>query len=434
MHYLIVSYTYKNTNIDTREKLALNSDEKLQDAYKNILCFDSVDEAIILSTCNRVEFICSVNNIENSTSEIFKYLQYYSKIDIKELEQRGDIYEDSGAIHHLFSVASSLDSLVIGETQIVGQIKDAFKYSYENGYCGQKLARAMHHTFRCAASVRSSTEISKSPVSVSSVAVNKAKEVCGDLEGKTCVVVGAGVMGELTCKHLATHNAKIIILNRNQKKAQDVADMIGCDIKVDDFDKLEEYINTYEVVFTATGAPNVIITDDITKDCDFQRYWFDIAVPRDIDDITVENINIFTVDDLQEIVSQNVALREEQAKVAYSIVKQFTVDFFKWLQTLSVDPIIKELREKAKQASMKEVEKAVSKGYIDESIRKNVSKIIHNAFNAFLHEPTLKLKSIAKHPSSDTIVESLQYFFDLDKDKKPINKYNCEYQMEKDLK
>jgi glutamyl-tRNA reductase len=433
MHYLIVSFTYKNTNIETREKLAFNSEQKLHEAHKSLHEDVTINELIILSTCNRVEIICSVNEPQRASEAILNYLSNFSSIELDELEERADIYEDSGAIHHLFSVASSLDSLVIGETQIVGQIKNAFKYSYESGFCGQKLARAMHHTFRCAASVRSSTEISKSPISVSSVAVTKAKEIFGELKDKVAIVVGAGEMSELACKHLSTQGAKIIILNRNIDNAQKLADKLECEAKVDNFEKLHTYINSYDLLFSATGAPDAIITASMTRACKMDRHWFDIAVPRDIEDIDQEGLYIYAVDDLQNIVAQNVALREEQAKVAYSIVKQFTVDFFKWLQTLSVDPIIKELREKAKQASIKEVEKALAKGYIDEDIRKNVSKIIHNAFNTFLHTPTQKLKSIAEHPSSDTIVESLQYFFDLDEEKKPVNKYNCEYQLEKDI-
>ncbi len=439
MHYLTVSFSYKNTNIQMREKLAFNDEEVLNDFYMKLLSHESINEAIILSTCNRVEIMTSVKECERSLEHIFKELSKLTGVSIDELEGRGDVYEDTGAIHHLFSVVSSLDSLVIGETQIVGQVKKAFLHSYENRFCGQKLSRTMHHAFRCAALVRNSTDISKNPISISSVAVAKAKEIFGgSLGGYSAIVVGAGEMAELAAKHLANAGVNLIIINRSMPKAKELAKKIEGDvnIEVQPFSDLKKFINRYRLLFSATGAPHTVITKDMVERVDFERHWFDIAVPRDIEDCDCENVNIYAVDDLEDIVNKNKAIREEQAKRAYSIIGKATRDFYKWLQTLAVDPMIKEIRKKAKECSLKELDRAIKKGYLPSEYRKQVEKILHQAFNTFLHEPTINLKKIADNPKADTIVQSMQYLFSLNEDngvEKRLDIYKCEYQIEKDL-
>jgi len=435
MHYLTISFTHKNTSIEIREKLAFNSDEKLLSAYNLIADIEYVNEIIILSTCNRVEIVTSVNQPLKAIEPIFKVLGKITNVAVEELEGRGETYEDSGAIHHLFAVISSLDSLVIGETQIVGQLKDAFRFSFEHKFSSQKLARAMHHAFRCAATVRNSTEISKNSVSVSSVAVSKAKEIYGgSLGGYTALIVGAGEMSRLACEHLINAGVNLIIFNRNIKKAEELASNLGGTAHAEPFSKLTEYINKYRLLFTATSAPNCVITKDMVKERDFDRNWFDIAVPRDIEESEFENVHIYAVDDLNLIVNKNLELRDEEAKLAYSIVGKSSMEFFKWLDTLSVDPLIKEIRQNAKQSSKKELQRALDKGYIPKEYKKSVEKILHQAFNTFLHTPTKNLKLFADHPESDIIVQSMQKIFELQSHQnKTINTYKCEYQMDKDL-
>jgi glutamyl-tRNA reductase len=410
---MTLSFTHKNTDIKTREKLSFNSEEKLYNVLKMIINHENINEAVILSTCNRVEVITSVKECKESLMFIFSILSHISGISKEELENRADVYDNAGAIHHLFSVCSSLDSLVVGETQIVGQLKSTFNFSLKNGFCGPKLRRAMQQCFKCAAAVRSSTDISKNPVSVSSVAVAKAKDLLKSLDGINAVVVGAGEMSELAAKHLLSSNANVIIINRNYENALSLVKKLGKNSFAQPFSNLREAVNKYPLVFSATGAPHAIITNDMVEARVFERYWFDIAVPRDIETCRFENVHIYAVDDLEEIVTKNLALREEQAKTAYSIVRQMTTDFFKWLQALSVDPIIKEIRNQAKESALNELDKAVKKGYIQSEMRESVEKIIHQSFNAFLHKPTINLKNVLELDESDEIVRSLQYFFDI---------------------
>jgi len=437
MHYITLSFTHKNTELETREKLAFNSDEKLLAFYHYLDDMSNVNETILLSTCNRVEIILSVNTVLGVGERVYDYLADFSNSDINTLRDSGEMYEDGEAVHHLFSVVSSLDSLVIGETQIVGQVKEAFKFSYDNGFSGQKMARVMHHSFRCAAMIRNSTDISKNPISVASVAVTKAKELFGgNLGGYSAVIVGAGEMSTLAAKHLANAGANLIIVNRDLEKAYRLAEHIeGVTVVVEPFSELTNIVNHYRLLFSATAAPDCIIDETMVKEASFQRHWFDLAVPRDIANCECEDVTVYAVDDLQGIMHKNVALREKNAKIAYGIIGEFTEEFFKWLQTLSVDPLIKEIRDMAHECSERELAKAIKKGYLPVESEASMKKVLHQAFNSFLHEPTKKLKNVSELPQSDTIVQSIQLFFGLNSEqRKALDTYKCDYQIEKDLK
>jgi len=431
MHYTVISFTHKNCDLSTRERLALDSDDKKEIFLKEITQNSFINEALVLSTCNRVEIIVNTRDHMRACELIFDRVAHYSKVDIAELEGRAEVYEDNGAIHHIFSVVSSLDSLVVGETQIVGQLKDAFKFSLDRGFCSQKLSRVAHFAFKCSADVRNKTGISKNPVSVASAAVSYAEEIFGSLQDKKALIIGAGEMSILAAKHLVTKGCSVVMANRDVGKIKELADGMEGDISVESLGNLKSAINTYNILFTATSAPHYIITKDMVERCTFGRYWFDLAVPKDIEPMSVcENLKIIEVDDLKDIVSKNRAFREEQAKEAYKIVGTYTYEFYKWLKTLSIDPIIKSVRKNAKESSLKELDRAISKGYIPKEYEDEVKKIIHASFNSFLHTPTAVLKDISQEPHADMVIESLKILFEIDDDIgrefKMLNKYKCE--------
>ena len=430
MRYLVVSFSHKNSDIATREKLSLNQEDVRIKVYEELSQNSVINELIILSTCNRVEIIASVKDAFKATDAILNELSKISQISVDELEGRADIYEDNGAIHHIFSVASALDSLVIGETQIAGQLKMAFKESFERGFSSVKLSRVMHFAFKCAAEVRNSTEVSKNPVSVASVAVALAKDILGNLGGFTALVLGYGEMGKLAAKHLLSQGCNVVLIGRDRQRVKQVADELGEGVQIESVDNLKSLINRYRLLFSATSSKEPVIRKYMVEKRDFQRYWFDLAVPRDIEEFEFENIDKFAVDDLKDIVNKNLALREAQAKEAYKIVGRYTMEFFKWLQTLSIEPIIKAIREKARECSLAEIKKAIKKGYIPKEFEDEVTKTVHNAFNRFLHNPTKNLKKVADNPNGDTIIESINYIFDLKEDEfNQLNRYRCEYYM-----
>ncbi|MRI83088.1 MAG: glutamyl-tRNA reductase [Nitratiruptor sp.] len=428
MHYLVISFSHKNTDLATRERLALETKEQRGALARRLLESSQIDELILLSTCNRIECIASVTEPYGASRTIFQAMAQYSGLDREELEGRADVYEDHGAVHHIFSVASGLDSLVVGETQIAGQLKEAYREAFEAGFCAQKLGRVMHYAFKCQAQVRTATQISKNPVSIASAAVAMAEDLLGELKGRWAIVVGAGEMGSLAAKHLVARGAHVVLVGRSLTRVQERAREIDPTIHTASMDDLPTLLNRYPLLFSATSSPSPIITDAMVEPLAMERLWFDMALPRDID-VHVDGIRVVAIDDLKAIVEKNMALREEQAREAYKIVGHYVEEFFHWLQSLEIEPLIKGIRAKAKEAALMELERARKKGFIDEASYQRVEKLLHNAFNRFLHTPTQRLREIANEPHADTIVEAIKFFFDIQEDVQ-LNRYKCEYYMD----
>lgn len=426
MHYLNISFSHKNSTLEIRERLSYPNDEHVQGCLAKLNSSEAINESILISTCNRMEVFCSCSDIPAATEHIFEMLSQRSKISIEELEGRADVFDDSSAIHHLFAVASSLDSMVIGETQIAGQLKDAFRFSYDNGFCGQKLARAMHNAFKCAAKVRNATDISSKPVSIASVAVAKLKSVLDNLDGKRALVIGVGEMSEITAKHLLSSGVDVYIMNRTKANADKLA--LECGAKVLDFSELPNAVNEFEILFTATSSPTPIITDEIIKSCDFERYWFDLALPRDINYHKGEKINLYTIDDLKNIVDENRTLREDEARKAHSIVGRSTVEFFEWLDTLNIEPMIKEIYQRAYEAAKIESQRVISKKYIPKEYEQEVHKMAQQVIKRFLHEMTAKMRNVSQESKSDMITSALQFLIK-DEKNEVLDKYKCEYEV-----
>lgn len=424
MHYLNISFSHKNSTLEIREKLSYPDDYHLQGCLTKLNSNSSINESILISTCNRMEVFCSCSDIAMATEHIFTTLSLRAGISIEELEGRADVFDDSSAIHHLFAVASSLDSMVVGETQIAGQLKDAFRFSYDNGFCGQKLARAMHHAFKCAAKVRNATDISSKPVSIASVAVAKLKSVLESVSGKKALVIGVGEMSEITAKHLSSNGAEVYIMNRTLEKAQKLA--LECGVHAMDYSLLPTAINEFEILFTATSSPVPIITDEIIRSCDFDRYWFDMALPRDIIYHKGERINLFVIDDLKNIVDENKTIREDSARKAHGIVGRSTVEFFEWLDTLNVEPMIKEIYQKAFEAAKIESDRVLEKGYIPREYETAVRKMAEQTLKRFLHDMTAKMRSVSEESKSDMVASALQFIISKDNADIP-DKYKCEH-------
>ncbi|RXJ99163.1 glutamyl-tRNA reductase [Arcobacter sp. CECT 8986] len=427
MSYLVISFSHKNTDIQTREKLAFSCEEDKDRFLKQITLEKAIKEAIVLSTCNRVEIIISTTSISYATEIILERLASYSAIEFEDLMQRADVYDDDGAIHHLFSVASALDSLVIGETQIVGQLKDSFRFSLGKGYCHQNLPRALHYAFKCAAAVRTATTLGTGSVSVASTAVLKAKEEIGNKEGVKALVIGAGEMSELTVKHLISKGFKVVLTSRDIKKATILAQTFEENVEVEDYSNLKRLLNEIPVMITATSAPYPIITQNMVEECDFERYWFDIAVPRDIDDIESPNLKIFTVDDLQFIVNANMELKAKQAKTAFGIVGKMSNEFFDWLKTLEVEPVLKHLYLRGEEVIDKKVNNAIKKGFINREDEENIRKLCQTVLKEYLHQPSKKIKHLSKNMECDIVLGAVQSMFELKNDSNMLNKYQCDH-------
>ncbi|MEA2017100.1 MAG: glutamyl-tRNA reductase [Campylobacterota bacterium] len=425
MEYIVISFTHKNTDISTREKLAFNNEVEKEAFLKNILLDVCINEAILLSTCNRIELILSASCTKEAGKAAIAEFSGHSTLNLDELLSRADIYENEGAIHHIFTVASSLDSLVVGETQIAGQLKDAFKFSIEKNYSSQKLSRVLHYAFKCAARVRNATQLGSGSVSVASTAVSQAKQLYKDTTEVKALVIGAGEMSELACRHLLKYGFNVVICSRNIKKARVLAHSILSDgngdeynaeqIEIKPYEDLENLLNSMRLMITATAAPYPIIKKEMIKEFKHTRHWFDIALPRDIEEMDTKNLNlnIYSVDDLQCIVDENMELRASQAKEAYSIVGKMTIEFFSWLKTLSVEPVIKDLHLKGDMIIDKKVKNAIKKHFIKCEDEENITKLCQTIMSEFLHQPTVKLRDVSKSMDGDVVLGTTQNLFGL---------------------
>ena len=425
MNYQVLSFNYKKCDIDTREELAFKDDDEIRNFLKLLTGFDFIIEAFVINTCNRIEVVvASTDNF----SAYYTILGLFSKskhIDFDKLEKSVIKLEDKEAIKHIFSVVSSLDSLVIGEAQITGQVKNAFKLSVDNGTAGRELNRVVSYASKCAAQVRNATSISKNPISIASVAVAQARvDMGGELSGLVGVVVGSGEMSKLAAKHLLRLNADVIILSRTLANAQALADELNSDsVKVLPIDKLETTINKYRLLFTATSSPTPIITPQMIEHKDRPRLWFDMAIPRDIADTNEDNIKIYRIDDLQSISQSNHALRQEQAQKATDVVQSYLDEFYQWLQALTVEPVIKQMRLSIEDVISQEVARSVSKGYLPEQYSSNAKRMITQVFDKYLHEPTSNLRKLAKGSEGQKSINAFKEIFSINTDDTDFAKY-----------
>ena len=416
MHFLVVSFTHKNTTLAIREKLAFANDEQ-KDLCLSKLCADaSISEAMVTSTCNRIEVFCSCSDIETATMIILLYLHKRSGIDADELEVRADIHEDRSAIHHVLSVVSSLDSMVVGETQIAGQIKDAYNFARAHNYCNSRIAGVIQHAFKCAAEVRNVTDISSKPVSIASVAMQQLKRDAGDLSGRRALIIGAGEMSVLSARYLSKENVSITIMNRTRAKAEEIAKEF--DAQVIDFDELHAVIDEFDLLISATGATEPIIKK---RDINFSirdRYWIDMAVPRDIEEFESESITLYAVDDLKSIVDENLVLREDEAKASFGIIRRYTKSYYEWQQRQNIEPMIKELYVRAMKAAQIESERAIANGYLPQEYAPQAQKMAEQALKRFLHGKIQRLREVTEEAQSESLMDALSHILGLDKQEK----------------
>lgn len=414
MHYLVLSFTHKNTTLPIRDKLAFNEDEGKQGFLARSVATPFINEAIVLSTCNRIEVIASCNNPGEASKALFLLLNEHSGIGLGELEGRADLLEDQGAIHHLFSVASSLDSLIVGETQIAGQLKEAYRFACDAGTCGDKLTRAITYAFRCAAEVRNRTAISSKPVSVASVAVAEARRIFGSLAGKKALVIGSGEMSVIAARTLKNHGAEIALMNRTMAKIEPLAEEV--DAALVPFNRLGDVLGEYDMLFTATASQEPIIERVPRIKGMHTRHWFDMAVPRDIGDIAHDAVQVHRVDDLRNAVDENIMLREEEAKTSFAIVGRYTTEFYTWLKSLNIEPIIKTIYARAEAAAKAEASRAVKKGFIPPEYSDAAEKMALQSLKRYLHPHVQQLRKAANVGDIDTMIESMEFILNLNEE------------------
>jgi len=418
MNILIVGLNHKTADVDIREKLAFNG-QKLEEGLQRIKTLPDVKEAVILSTCNRVEIYTAVSNSAAAHESIKNFISEFHGIDRSALETSLYAYENINAVRHVFRVASSLDSMIVGEPQILGQIKDAFDFSLQKKTTGILLNKLMKKTISVAKRIRTETKIAENAVSISFAAVELAKKIFTDLSTKSFMLLGAGDMAELAARHLMSNGVKdVLVANRTYESGEKLAkEFNGRAIRFDNF--IHEIVNT-DIVICSTGASKYVLMKEQMQKVMKERkhkpvFIIDISVPRNIDPSIndIDNVYLYDVDDLHGIVDTNKLERQKEAEKAEGIIAEEIEIFQKWLASLDAVPTIVALRDRADAVKKEEVEKLLNKlPSLGEKEREAVEYMANAIINKLIHPPTAALKEDSE--DRDILIAAIRKLYGLD--------------------
>lgn len=432
MKIVVLGLNHRTAPLEMRERLAF-PERALGDALKKLLDHQHIREGVILSTCNRVEIYTVVDDPEAGKIALQNFLEAYHGIEFAAVEDKLYIYTDPEAVSHLFRVASSLDSLVVGEAQILGQVKAAYSRAHENAGTGKILHSLFQRSFRVAKEVRTDTDIAKSPTSVSSVAVELAEKIFGELTGKKVLLLGAGEMSEMTARCLSSSGvASVLVSNRTFARAEELAAKFqGRAVKFDNF--LEEMVYA-DIVISSTDAPHYVIKKkDILGIMPPRRhrpiFLIDIAVPRDIQPEVneIDNAYLYNIDDLKTVSEENIKRRQKEMDRCLPIIERETAQFMSWLSSLESAPTIRALRRRAEEICRKELERSLRRlGKSSAAEREEVSSLSRRLVQELLHRPITCLKKQAGKGNGYLYTSAVRDLFDLNELEKEKDKRSDE--------
>jgi len=416
-HLVLLGINHTTAPIEVRERLAIPS-ERLADATRTMLHQPGIREGLILSTCNRVEFLTlQEDSHPNNGVDLLRFLHEYFAVPPQTLRPHVYEFREREAIRHLFRVASSLDSMVVGEPQILGQVKESYTVAREVGAINGPLDALIQRAFTVAKKVRSETQIGSSTVSIASVAVDLARKIFGSLNGKTIMLVGAGKMSELAARHLIQHGAStILIANRTLSRAEAITEKFsgpGVRTQAISFDALHAEAPRADIVVTSTGAPQKIFGRSHGQHFLQQRrnrpmFFIDIAVPRDVDPAMneVEGCFVYDIDDLQQVATANLADRSREAQAAETIVSMEVEKYHQRLQSLDATRAILSLQQHAESLRQVELRRSASKlAGLTADQRAAVEALTRSLINKFLHAPMTALREAAREGDSEALAD-----------------------------
>ena len=410
MSILLVGVNHKTAPVEIRERLAFN-DEACAEGLRRLVDGEVVREGLIVSTCNRVEILSATSSeqVEFSAGQLTNFLDSTGRLPTGFLQQHLYRHVNEDAIRHLFRVASSLDSMVVGEPQVLGQVRHAYSLAVEAGTAGRVLNRLVHHTFRVAKRVRTETGIAANAVSISYMAVELGKKIFDSLKGSTVMLIGAGQMAELSARHLVNAGAsRVIIANRSEESARQIADEFGA-LSVS-LDLMDQYLAEADVVICSTGAPNYVLTEErMRKALERRRNrptcFIDISVPRNIDPAVgnVPNVFLFDIDDLESVVSSNIREREREAERAELIVQSEVMQFQQTLRLMDVGPSIGALREKLRDVARAEMARQRKRlGPLTKEQEAAVESLLMSTVNKISHPILNQMRRFYETSEADT--------------------------------
>jgi len=363
MSILLIGVNHKTAPVEIRERLAFN-DEACATGLRQLVDGDIVREGLIVSTCNRVEILGATasDQLRFGAERITQFLDTSGHLPAGYLDAHLYHHTDEEAVRHLFRVASSLDSMVVGEPQVLGQVRHAYALGVENGTVGRVLNRLVHHTFKVAKRVRSETGIAASAVSISYMAVELGKKIFDSLKGRAVLLIGAGEMAELSARHLVNAGAsRVIIANRTEETARQMATEFGGTAVP--LDHLDQVLHESDIVICSTGAPDYVVTAEQARKALVRRRrnrptcFIDISVPRNIDPAVsnIRNVFLFDIDDLESVISSNIREREREAERAELIVQSEVMQFQQKLRLMDIGPSIGALRQNMQDVARAEL-------------------------------------------------------------------------------
>ena len=416
---IIVGINHKTAPVELREKLSF-TESQLTRSLAFCKEREGIFECVILTTCNRTE-IYAVGSDETTLQRlIMEMLSEIKGIDTNAVRPNLYIHTQEKAVEHLFTVTAGLDSMILGETQILGQVKDAYSKGNDAGTVSSVFHALFRQAVTAAKRVQTETAINQNAASVSYAAVELAKKIFGRLDNRTVLVLGAGKMSELTLRHLYDQGVKkVIVVNRTKERADKLAACFGGVSEY--YEKRRDCLIQADIVISSTGAPHFVLDKEEMATVMRTRrgkpiFLIDIAVPRDVDPRVneLENVYLYDIDDLQAAVASNLKEREHEAVKARLIIKEEISEFQIWFKTQEVTPLIAALRRKAEFIRQTELEVSLKKlANLSEKEKKNVENLTRAIVNRILKEPVLRIKEFALKDKSDIYVASLCQLFDL---------------------
>lgn len=420
MHIVVVGLSHKTAPVEIREKLAV-PESRMGEALTRLCSYQGVREGILLSTCNRVEVYAVVDEIDAGYGRIQEFLaDAHLSLSSEQLTPHLYWHQGDRAISHLFRVASSLDSMIVGESQILGQIKDAFEAALTHKSSGIILNKVVKKAISVAKRVRTETKIAEMAVSVSYAAVELAKKIFSDLSEKTVLLVGAGEMAKLAAKHFIASGVRHVrVTTRNPQHGLELADRFGGTAVP--FEQFREDMASADIVLVSTGAAHYLVSEDdvqraVTQRMNRPMFLIDISVPRNIDPAVrhVDNAFLFDIDDLKARVEQNRGGRLQEAEKAEQMVVEEVGIVRQWLQSLEVTPTIMALRTKADDIKRAEVEKTLGRlGNLSGPERDLVEAMASSIVNKLIHNTMVTLKAEVNSSDGAAFVEAARRFFSL---------------------
>lgn len=400
MSIILLGLNHKSATVEIREKVAF-SKTHIKNNAEALRQLAGIAGIAILSTCNRTEFYLDADDDQAAVASMMQFISEQSGFPLEKLDQHMYVRKGKDAVEHLFMVSAGLDSMILGESQIQGQVQDAYRYALEYGLSDSIINTLLMNALTVGKRVRTETYIDRQAVSISSAAVELAKQELGTLTDKTVLILGAGETSELAARHLVSNGiSSVIVANRTFDRAQRLADEFGGKaIKLDVF---SSYLDQADIIISCTASPRYIVEKkhiaDIVANRTRPLFFIDIAVPRDIEPTVAElpQVYLCDIDDLQEVIAQNLEGRKKEAVKARSIIDEELENFFFWLDTLLVVPTIVKLREQAESIKQHEVEKAIRRiENITPRERWIIEQLAHSIVSQWLHKPICNLKTMA---------------------------------------